>query len=1048
MSISTARGVLHRRSRPARRHATLWAVLSAMAIVVIVIVVPVALFVAGGLPFSHARGLLSLFHGGSSHPDDRRLVARWLSSGALTLAWVTWAWMTLCVARELRSWIVGRSSPALPASKTMQSIAACLVGTVLAMSATGRQSTAPRAPHRSSVAAVSGPPPLINVIDDLDLLTAEWAGGQGPALSFGPAPTPSGPTGAAQPVPGLAPAGGPMGRAAESDGGLSASRGKDEKVQLQAHLDLPARSGVPLKGAERQPSVPTVHRVGPRETLWSIASDQLGSSLRWKEILDLNLGVRQSDGGGLDSTHWITPGWDLRLPDGESPSFPDPDQREPRASRRSVTTAHATGTPTEVSEPVPGVMWRSDSMSPSASGVGGPKHVSRQPLPTPLGAGVVGAGVVNLLDRMRRAQQRHRNRGMFIRLPDRPQAAFEQRLRLGEGRQLLHEIDLSMRRLTETWADSGDRLPVVAGVKVYEASIEILLEGPGQSGGRQGGGRSVGGVIGLPDGFVAGDDGTSVVIERSSLRDGASAAAESDRRLAPAPLLVTLGQHPEGLSLVNLESMGSLAVTGEPDECDGVLRALSLELATSLWADKFDLELVGFGAELERFERVSSTTDVSALIRRLCHRRIQGDVALQASGFDSFSQARSFGRPGNWDPLVVICGQSTSEHDVGELLELASNPRLGMAIVAVGEPTDGSPRLTLSGPTMPSSLALLESTVVPQRIEPEELAAVTELLDSAATRESVLRSDEPYLTLPVPIPAAIVGEHVPGAPSGAGTSRASIRTHFDEPLGRVDESLHVEVEVAVLGPIAIRGAVREFTRAWAKELVVYLSMHPGGVSNEAWATALWPERLMAPSSLHSTASVARRALGQSPDGRDHLPRSHGRLALSDSVRTDWSRFVILADSGDIEMWSAALELVRGRPFDGLRSSDWPILEGIGPAIEASVIDLSGRLAGAYLGMGNPRGAEWSARKGLLVSPYDERLYRMLMRAADADGNPAGVESVMSELIRLVADDVEPFDSVHPSTMDLYRSLTRRRSPIGPMRAVPREPRGPVLQQQD
>jgi hypothetical protein len=172
------------------------------------------------------------------------------------------------------------------------------------------------------------------------------------------------------------------------------------------------------------------------------------------------------------------------------------------------------------------------------------------------------------------------------------------------------------------------------------------------------------------------------------------------------------------------------------------------------------------------------------------------------------------------------------------------------------------------------------------------------------------------------------------------------------------------------------------------------------------------------------------------------------LALSDSVRTDWSRFVVLADSGDIEMWRAALELVRGRPFDGLRSSDWPILEGIGPAIEASVIDLSGRLAGAYLGLGNPRGAEWSARKGLLVSPYDERLYRMLMRAADADGNPAGVESVMSELIRLVADDVEPFDSVHPATMDLYRSLTRRRSPVGPLRAVPREPPGPVLQQQD
>jgi hypothetical protein len=52
---------------------------------------------------------------------------------------------------------------------------------------------------------------------------------------------------------------------------------------------------------------------------------------------------------------------------------------------------------------------------------------------------------------------------------------------------------------------------------------------------------------------------------------------------------------------------------------------------------------------------------------------------------------------------------------------------------------------------------------------------------------------------------------------------------------------------------------------------------------------------------------------------------------------------------------------------------------------------------------------------------------MLMRAADLGGNPAGVESAMSELVRLVADDIEPLDSVHPSTVELYRSLTRRRT---------------------
>jgi DNA-binding SARP family transcriptional activator len=239
--------------------------------------------------------------------------------------------------------------------------------------------------------------------------------------------------------------------------------------------------------------------------------------------------------------------------------------------------------------------------------------------------------------------------------------------------------------------------------------------------------------------------------------------------------------------------------------------------------------------------------------------------------------------------------------------------------------------------------------------------------------------------------------------------------------------------VAVLGHVEIRGAAREFTRAWSRELVVYLAMHPYGASNDTWATALWPDRIMAPSSLHSTASVARRALGRARNGQDHLPHSHGRLALANTVGTDWDRFVALADAADAGSWRSALELVRGRPFEGLRASDWPILEGIGPAIESAVVDLSCGLAEACLSAGDPRGAEWAARRGLLVSPYDERLYRILMRAADRAGHPAGVESVMAELVKLVADDIEPLDSVHPSTVELYRSLTRRRAPAPTMR---------------
>jgi DNA-binding SARP family transcriptional activator len=216
-----------------------------------------------------------------------------------------------------------------------------------------------------------------------------------------------------------------------------------------------------------------------------------------------------------------------------------------------------------------------------------------------------------------------------------------------------------------------------------------------------------------------------------------------------------------------------------------------------------------------------------------------------------------------------------------------------------------------------------------------------------------------------------------------------------------------------------------FTRAWAVELVVYLVMHPGGASNDQWATALWPDRPMAPASLHSTASAARRSLGSTPAGEDHLPRGRGRLALGPNVHSDWEDFVRLSRSSSPVDWKDALQLIRGRPFERLRSPDWVLLEGILATMEAVVVDLTTRYAEHCLAGRDPRGAEWAARQGLRVSPYDERLYRILLRSADAAGNPAGVEAIMSELLHLVADDLEPFDAVHPETLALYRRLSRR-----------------------
>jgi len=132
----------------------------------------------------------------------------------------------------------------------------------------------------------------------------------------------------------------------------------------------------------------------------------------------------------------------------------------------------------------------------------------------------------------------------------------------------------------------------------------------------------------------------------------------------------------------------------------------------------------------------------------------------------------------------------------------------------------------------------------------------------------------------------------------------------------------------------------------------------------------------------------------------------------------------------------ALDLVRGRPFEGLRTYDWTVLDGVVTAIEDAIVEVAVRLAEHWLAAGNGRAAELAARRGLVASPFDERLYRALLRAADAQANPAGVEAAMAQLLRLVVGSAGPntpvtradpreLDLVHPATATLYRSLSRR-----------------------
>lgn len=485
--------------------------------------------------------------------------------------------------------------------------------------------------------------------------------------------------------------------------------------------------------------------------------------------------------------------------------------------------------------------------------------------------------------------------------------------------------------------------------------------------------------------------------------------ASRDSKVVFGTPCFVLGETKEMVVGCKMDHLGGLVVVSDPWVSAGLISSIGLQFACWPGAGLYEIVLVGFEwLQQARELPVRFAKELSEVVDWLARRAL-----ASASGDDEQRERDPMkDLSGGSEEVLVVMGYLPSDKELGMLSRIAGDGSCGVHVVTAAskkqmEELERPGWIALRqdeggfSHEAPGVLALPEGqgTLTPLLLDQNLARAIGMLLSSASRTTEAAMAPEPRVA---PEPSqADEGDEV-GSETGA------------------------EVTVCVLGPVGIEGGERSFSRSWAFELVIYLAMHKGGVPNDIWATALWPERVLSPATLHSTVSVARRCLGRASDGEDHLPHAHGKLWLRPTVTTDYERFCTLAKSEDPRDWEAALALVKGEPFQGLRAGDWAIVEGFVAEIETKVVDLAERLASWQLGQGNARAAQWAARQGLKASKYDERLYRVLMLAADALGHPQGVESVFRELVALVAEDLEPFDAVHPDTVQLYRGLSRRR----------------------
>ena len=180
-----------------------------------------------------------------------------------------------------------------------------------------------------------------------------------------------------------------------------------------------------------QPAPTFTYTVVRRDTLWGLAERHLGDPLRWRELFDQNRGVAQADGRALTDPNLIIPGWVLTFPSDAVGLTPTPTTPTPAPA---PTATSPSDNPNVVPSPPSGELARpvnqqesgvlpeatvttlssGTTQSPSGPGGGSPgsaaTHAGRS-LEEPLlllGSGLAAAGVVALLNRLRRARQRTR----------------------------------------------------------------------------------------------------------------------------------------------------------------------------------------------------------------------------------------------------------------------------------------------------------------------------------------------------------------------------------------------------------------------------------------------------------------------------------------------------------------------------------------------------------------------------------------------------------------------------------------------------------------
>ena len=763
--------------------------------------------------------------------------------------------------------------------------------------------------------------------------------------------------------------------------------GEDPFLEPGWKLTIP---GVPApdtapQDAEQQYETVTVER---GQSLSSIADEHLGDADRWPEIAEASAHITQPGGYHLEDPDQIDIGWTLRVPT-DAPAVPahqadeQPSHQEEAPSSEEAAAGAAEAAEQAVdaaSDALPAAEAPQADTAADAAPAGAetpapasaPSAEAEETSSVPwtgvgsiFAASILGAVLARRLytQRKRRADQR---------IPEAATVDLDQvRLTRIEDPTVLGFVDRALRTLSALQLRDGQTLPDVRLARLTDDHLELYASAPHE----------------LPAPFEATEDPATWLLPRTAALADDETIADI---VAPYPALVTIGTDSDGYQiLVDLEHLAALGIHAASQTSMPVMRALTVSLATSQWADDLAITTVGVCPELEDAlgsGRITYRETVTELLDDLEAKLERDQEVLEELGHDSAQHARQAGDATDlWAPEIIIIGTDLSLTEKRRLQAIVdARPQIAVAVISSDQHTDLSEWRMHIESLEAARLEPLGLELHPQHLTDADYDAVLRALGAASTLEP---TDE----VPNEQPAT---EEAPAAPlRPVAIVQPSTSTILTAAQRDAEPELPAEHPyIRVLGPVEILGAtgpLEDKRLAELTETVTYIYLQPGKAENDFRAD-LWPGKRVADSTRHQRISRTRKWLGATDDGDRYLPRANGAdgsYTLDEHITSDWAYIQQIAElhqDATSEQLAEALKLVRGAPFAGGGRSRYRWSITLQYRMTDTVLDVAHELAQRALDAGDIETTLWTTQQGLLVESLHVQLWRYRLQAAAHD----------------------------------------------------------------